>query len=351
MYINDIKNKKGFDNVDWLEKNPGIKFNKDTIFVKKYLDLNKNENYKDVIISSSSVPLYIVDENLYNDEKTNAVKYEFVDSEKKVLITICGTFFHFFMDSISSILILNNKYPGIKFIIDFADFKNNQEHVYLSLLKDFLNLNNINHVLLETNFVIKINNFFKIDSLTPSDFTINEIYNFSQKYVKEKNKIPTKKVYISRKYTQCNRDTDLFENAGIDIEKVGYSDIRVYNEPRLESFFRSIGFEIVYAEKFNSIEEQINYFNDVIVLVGATSSGLLNSIFMPSGGLVVELMTPFIPGLRDIYELHSSQYLEMSYSKKHNYLGVPSKFYAKDIAEYFLTNPEMFNFIKRYQKR
>jgi len=347
--VNEIENGKGFKNFDWFKKNTDIFFNKDMVFIKKYLDLSKNEEALGFITNVGTLPLNIVNKDLYQNAHIDdsLVTYDFVNNEHKVWIAINSSFFHFFMDSIASIIVFHKKYPKIQFIIDFVDLHDNEHDIYLSFLKDFLKTKKINHVIIEKNFVIKINNFFTVNSLIKSDFAINEIYNFSQKYVKEKNKIPTKKVYISRKFTPSHRNVIQFKNLGIDINEVGISDVRVYNEKVLENFLKLNGFEIVYAEKFTSIKEQINYFNDVSLLIAATSSGLLNSIFMPPNGTVIDLITPIIPGVSDAYQIHSHQYLEMAYAKKHNYLGIPSKFYAEGIVEYFLKNQKIFDFITK----
>ena len=344
MYINNVDDEKGFKDFDWVKANqPGIIFHEETKYLKKHLDIRINEQASGFILSGSSHAINTVTENIYKNSSDKA-QYDFENEEKKVWISVNLTFFHFFLDTIGSILILNNTYPKIHFIIDFVDAKNNNHDVYLDFLMDFLIQNDINYTIIEDSFVLKINNFYEVISLNQSDFVINEIYKSSRNYV-DSNIKPTKKVYISRKFTPCHRNPDEFEARGIDIKKVGYSDIRVYNETYLENFFRDRGFEIVYAEKFSSIKEQINFFNEVKVLVAATSSGLINAIFMQPEGTVIELMTPFIPGVREVYELHSSQYLEISYAKKHSYLGIPSKFYGKKIVSHLCNNKNLFSFI------
>jgi len=43
---------------------------------------------------------------------------------------------------------------------------------------------------------------------------------------------------------------------------------------------------------FNSLKEQISYFNEVSVFVGFTGSGMTSAIFMQNNQTVVEVVCP-----------------------------------------------------------
>ena len=122
---------------------------------------------------------------------------------------------------------------------------------------------------------------------------------------------PTKKIYISRlKY-----DNDL-------------PHARVKNERVLEEYMKNKGYEIVYAEEFNSIFDQIRFMSKVKTLVSPTSSGITNALFMKPGGNILELTTSF--QMLDREDLHH-QYVNLAYSLNHNYHAIQNKDRNADI--------------------
>jgi len=65
-------------------------------------------------------------------------------------------------------------------------------------------------------------------------------------------------------------------------------------EKRLEDYFLSLGFEIVYPDEFKSFEEQMNFFYSAKTVASLTGSGLTNACFMQPGSTVIEICTPLI---------------------------------------------------------
>jgi hypothetical protein len=130
--------------------------------------------------------------------------------------------------------------------------------------------------------------------------------------------VPNKKVFISRRNDLV---ADLRTN-------------RTLYEEDVEALFKSIGFEVISAKSFETLKEQIKYFDNVAVFAGYTGAGLTSSMFMKPGQTVVEVVCPlvFYPGSEyDAngpienshmqYEIHNF-YKTISMLKKHAYLTV-----------------------------
>ena len=62
----------------------------------------------------------------------------------------------------------------------------------------------------------------------------------------------------------------------------------VLNRAEIEQIAASYGYEIIYPEQM-TIEEQIELFSEASQLVGEYGSGLHNSVFMPSGSVILAL--------------------------------------------------------------
>lgn len=134
-----------------------------------------------------------------------------------------------------------------------------------------------------------------------------------------------KKVYLSRKATNPGPKTGHEDPLSRFVD-----DTRIYDEPILEEYLSSLGYEIVIPESFKTFEEQIDYFSNVSCMISSTSAALTNMLMMPNGGTVIELKTPLI---RKVYkrdgrlanyldETHDL-YVPLSYIKKHAYLSFP----------------------------
>jgi hypothetical protein len=78
--------------------------------------------------------------------------------------------------------------------------------------------------------------------------------------------IPAKKVYVSRKNSSRS----------------------LHNETEIEDALKKIGFDIVYSEKL-SIEQQINLFSNVSILISSHGAGLTNIAFMKPNTVLIEI--------------------------------------------------------------
>ncbi|GAB4429647.1 MAG: hypothetical protein OHK0015_13790 [Chloroflexi bacterium OHK40] len=65
----------------------------------------------------------------------------------------------------------------------------------------------------------------------------------------------------------------------------------ILNEDALLPILREYGVEVVFGEEL-SLREQIRLFAETKVLIGPHGSGLNNSLFMPSGGKLLEIYNP-----------------------------------------------------------
>ena len=122
-------------------------------------------------------------------------------------------------------------------------------------------------------------------SLEPAE----ELFKATRIYSKlPKNSVPEKIVYLSRGMVEGDRSTS---NSSILPGLRFYDDKRIDNEKKLEEYLESRGVEIVHPENFNSVSDQVQYFEDVQTIISLSGSGLSNSIFMKENTYVIELTT------------------------------------------------------------
>jgi hypothetical protein len=231
-------------------------------------------------------------------KKYNSV--DITDKRLKGIMPVTDNYFHYFSDFIG---------PVILFLDDCV--KNNVESVHFI----FTHYGNLK----------VINNFdgFLDYSLSKYANLLNvsyQVVDFSQvKYIKTNNVVMLRQADIGESIYQIYKD--ITEFAGVDLtvkpnvkafltrnkdKNRDGSFNRTVNEEECEDFFRSQGFEIIYGEMFNSLEEQVKYFNSVSVFAGLTGSGLTSAMFMQKRQTVIEVVTPMrFGGYTDKYELHN----------------------------------------------
>lgn len=220
---------------------------------------------------------------------------DLISDQPKIFIPITASFYHLYYDHFSELLTQYELTPDAKFIIDITSIKDTDPlPEYIKMVFKFLNQNNIDYrpIDLNANNIININNFYYKD-LDAESYSINhppkKLHEFAKRYaIDEKNKTK-KKVYLSRK-NFSNRDLSFLLKGRLPYE----NDNRIDDEKRLEEYFSSLGFEIVYPEEFQTFEEQMHFFYNVDVVASLTSSGLTNACFMKPGSTVVEICTPLI---------------------------------------------------------
>lgn len=312
------------EGMDILSKFSDIKFYKEAMFFIHRIPpqiLTENSQRMYYTKDRQTAPGIVVDELFFNnttsDIDQDIVKIDLRDGEPKLFIHAeCGIY-HFFIDMMVRIIFFNKQYPDATIIIDYSDAEmhenGHQFNGFLKFLKEYLNINNIKHKFLTKNYLVAMDNFYLINILQFTDVGIQMLYDEARKIMGNESTNPFRKVYLSRKYSR---------------------EPRIKDEDFLEKFLKTKGFDIVYPEQFKNFKDQMNYFSHVHTLMSTTSSGLINSIFMPPGGRVVEFISPLISNQIGLSQIHSSQYLYISYSKNHHYYGIPSRNNSHDLVEY-----------------
>lgn len=260
---------------------------------------------------------------------------DLVSDQPKVLMSLTTSLYHLYHDEFAELLTQYEITPNAKFLIDITHIKNlNPLPEYIKMIFKFLNSNGIDYRPID----LSVNNIFNINNLyyrnpDAESFAINrptkKLYEFANKYVEDKDSVADKKVYLSRKNFK-NRDLSFFIKGKLSYE----NDNRFDDEQLVEDYFKSLGFEIVCPEDFESFEEQMKFFYNVKKIVSVTSSGLLNSCFMRPGSTMIEITTPLISfdrigngvtdrGSSGQQELHHF-YHTMSIIDNKKYLSIPN---------------------------
>jgi hypothetical protein len=245
------------------------------------------------------------------------------------------SFYHLYYDYFAEFLTQYELTPDAKFIIDISGIKNvDPLPEYIRMIFKFLNEKKVDYrpIDLKVDNVMNINNLY-YRNVDAESYAINQphekLYKFANQYIVDKNVKPYKKIYISRKKNE-SRDLSLFIKGRLPYE----NDNRIDDEKKLEEYFSSLGFEIIYSEDFKTFEEQMQFFYSVKTCISLTGSGLTNACFMQPGSTVIEISTPLIsftrvgngitdPGSDGQQELHHF-YAAMSTMMNHNYLAIPN---------------------------
>lgn len=203
------------------------------------------------------------------------------------------------MDDMSELFYALALHPeGHEIILDISDiayyFKEEEYSKFYDIMHSMFRLfeeKKIAYRLVELkNYdIIYINDFKIIRFIYESGQKANLVYDFFKPLINDQNIKPFRKVFVSRSMA-IGRVFDPEKTSGLSY----YNDQRIQDTLRLDEYFKSLGFEVVFAEDFDSFEDQINYFNEVDVLVGITGSGLTNAVWMQPGTTMVEIVTPLL---------------------------------------------------------
>jgi hypothetical protein len=248
-------------------------------------------------------------------------------NQTKYLVPLYYSPYHLLFDTIGIILSTHERYSDAMFIIVSStenENKRNRSPVLVDLLFEILEEKKIQYELITINskralltdaVVIDIDGygFDRIRSVSQ----IPKIFNI------EKPK-KTTKIYLSRSKTVSDlhwKRPDLAKGLLFS------DDIRMYEEYRLEEYFKNNGYEIVYAEDFANGIDQVKLFNSAKIIVGVTGGGLSNMAFMDKGTTIVELSVPIaMPKDNELnweYSLHHL-YKDIAFCNEMLYLSIPS---------------------------
>ncbi len=313
------KNKKWFSDI--IEDKRVLVFSKyahsinlDSSQIKEFKDLDKTKNVLDLSSDAKKMIIYV-----------NHSPYHLIND-------IVGDVCWFLNQSDNHQVILN---------LEFEDYqasapagKDSRKYVMdiVEMLKKEYKSRLLVYSLAKYDAVI-VNNFYVNYAPISMANRTNSSYDFFKKAADlNSSVVPTKKVYLSRRYNTGQKFLAIHEGMPIEIDHD-----RIKNESLLEAFFSSRGFEIVRPEEFSSFKEQAQFFSEVSTLVSVTSSGLVNSLFMKPGQLVVELMTllPLINGRMSLVDHNPPRfeveeyileahhfYKTMAYIKEHTYVSI-----------------------------
>lgn len=266
-------------------------------------------------------------------ESSTATTLNLIDNKKKLVQTICNSFYHSIMDDMSEILYALEKHPDYDLIIDISDvykslYSPNAEWDFFNMFVETLRKNgtNVDLVQLKNYDIIYMDNFRIVSFIYESGRKSNLVYEFFKQNVTNPDTKPTKNVFVSRGRMPRRGD--------MDIDGLSYkNDERMDNHKELEDYFAGLGYDIIHAEKFTSFQEQLDYFYSVKNIVSLTGSGLTNAAFMQPGGSMFEIVTPLVvsvpppDGPKDttnpfyVQEIHNF-YKNLAYYQNHTFACV-----------------------------
>lgn len=261
---------------------------------------------------------------------------DLISDQPKVLIPMTTSYFHLYHDIMGEFLAQYEITPDAKFLIDITHIENIKPlPEFIKMFFKFLNDNKVDYRPINLNKFNKfnINNLYhrrpELESLEINDPS-NRIRNMAQRYIKDKETKPFRKVFLSRKNFQ-GRDLSVLIKGRLPYE----NDDRLDDEEMLQDYFKQMGIEVVVPEDFKTFEEQMNFFDKVDLLISTTSSGFTNAAFMRPGGTMVELTTPLIsfsrigdgvtsPISQGQEEIHHFYHM-MSIALGHKFISIPNK--------------------------
>lgn len=246
-----------------------------------------------------------------------------VDSRLKALISVGVGPYHFWHESVGQMLDLVRR-KGVSLVLLDNSARLGPAEEYYQFLIRLLDKNKIDYLEIFLSDQSRVfNNIYVADisNVVVSNWS-NQVYDFTKLVDHGSSK---KKVYLSRAgrgVSFTNINPGLYFN----------HDVRIIDEPVLEEFLVSKGYEVVVPEELGSYEDQVKYFNTVGTMCSVSGSALANSIFMPPGGRVLEIVTSLIlPLNKDIEKrmddgLESLQYYYdlISYEKGHIHIRIPN---------------------------
>jgi hypothetical protein len=289
----------------------------------------------------------------------NAETLTLIDGKPKLIVSIVYSFYHAVLDSMSAILYALEKHPNHNVVIDVSDIwgalygEGSSWDIFNTFVETLReNGTEVNLVRLKKYDVIYIDNFCIVDFVYETGKKSNLVYDFFKQKVTNPDALPNKSVFVSRRFSGDRED--------VDAEGLSYpNDRRMDDHIALENYFADLGYEIIHAERFNSFQEQLDYFYSAKTIVGITGSGLTNAVFMQPGGTMFEIVTPMVvtvpfPGeSKDItkpffvQEVHNF-YKNIAYYQNHTFVCVqnPNRSFA-EFTEVVKNSPGLLKFLDR----
>lgn len=290
-------------------------------------------------------------------EASNATSINLINGKNKLVKSICYSFYHSVMDDISEILYALQKYPDHDLIIDISDiygglYAPGAEWDFFNFFVETLKENGttVNLVQLKSFDIVYMDNFKLVNFIYESGQKSSLVYEFFKPKVTDPTVEPTKNVFVSRGAVNFRSD--------VITEGLSFTnDCRMDDHTALEEYFANLGYDIVHAEKFNSFQEQLDYFYSVKNMVSITGSGLTNAAFMQPGGSMFEIVTPLVVAVpppdapKDItnpffvQEIHNF-YKNLAFYQDHTYACVqnPTRSF-EEFKEKIESNPKLKKYL------
>ena len=202
-------------------------------------------------------------------------------------------FINSFYELFAGIFIKYEQMPDAKYIIDITSIADvNPLPSYIKMFFNFLNDKKVDYQPIDFRKINKMNiNDFYFKNHESESPEINnpspKLYEMSQNYVKDKSIPATKKIFLSRKNFQ-SRDLSKLTKGRLPYE----NDNRLDDEPKLQEYLKTLGFEIVIPEEFKTFQDQINCMYQAKMIMSTTSSGFTNACFMRPGSTMVGTPCP-----------------------------------------------------------
>lgn len=279
---------------------------------------------------------FSIDEDLIQDGPVyNDNVYNLISDQKKIIIFLSGSFYHFWMNSLKDILVAYEYDPTIKFVLDVRHLNDIIDNRVLTFAKKALSNYGVDFEIFNAmkyrgmninNFYIGAEHFRGRINFNPTD----KLFELFSPYIKDKSVKPYRKVFFSRTALEPRDYSHAFPEWSQYPQHLRH-DNRVDDPERLEQYFEDLGFEVVRPERtFATLEDQISYMYTIKTMVSLTSSGISNAIFMQPGQTVLEISSPLLlvgngnhlDGFDIVEELHHFFFM-IGYYKRHTYLTLP----------------------------
>jgi hypothetical protein len=291
-------------------------------------------------------------------EAENAKVIHFISPKKKLIKTITASYYHAIADDLAEIVYGIERYPDAELVLDLSDIRSALDSPtwnFVSFFLKCLDKKKIKYTLVELSKfdVVYANNFTLLSFPFHSGARLDMLSDFFKKHISNPKQKPYRKVYVSRGKMPWKDDVKSAENFSY------HDDNRIDDHLKIENIFSELGFEIVYPEDFNNFQEQVDFFYSVKTLASLTSSGIVNAVFMPPGGTIVEIVTPLITqspvvsneylkqhkidpkdyelDINVVQEIHMF-YHNLAFMKEHAYVGIPNYFRDSDKIKTFIEN-------------
>lgn len=292
-----------------------------------------------------------------------------VSDNRKVLIQLTTSYYHFIHDQLGAILYYSQEHPDYEIIVDFADihrYINSHNNMY-NVVFEMLDTCKIRYTKIDSSQIkgINLNNFYYPYINYMSKDMPRRVHEFFSKFVQDPTIIPFRNVYLSRSGVDFGRNYEDRFDPSRNHPKILQNDFRVDDHGALDDFFEKQGFEVFVPEsKFKDFREQVEYMYSIKTLVSISGSGLTNSIMMQPGQTVIEITSPMITtnpprysnsGVEEYNADIHHYFSPLSFKRGHLHINVSNRTKkTSDVIRTMLSNPylvQIFESVKKSSRK